>query len=892
VRKITEHAVSTAPHKVLRRVQSGFFEPQTAFAALKACVIANLVQRASARSPVRVWVPACGTGQDAYCIAMMLFERFCAGGLEPHFTIFATDEDQSLIDTARVGQYGDAEVANVSGERRLRFFKRHGTHSIRVRAALRERVLFAPHDLTLDPPMCRLDLVCCRNILDTLEPGAPSRVFELLHFSLNDGGHLLLGPRDSCMPAPDLFETLSSGANLYRRLGSGPRRLSGSLISLMARERGRRAEAAALEREATAAAHLRPDVARHARATGANPQVPREVLESLNEEMAAVNGELAVKLASVEAACTDMLHVMAAINICIVFLDPEMRVTRFTAPAAALFGLHESDIGCLCGPLVKGFDDELSIDARLVMESRLLAEKNVRSRSGRCYLRRIQPHRAGLERSSGVVVTYVDITNQLETDAQLRRFAAVLRDCEDAILVVDFQGWIKAWNRGAERLYGYTEAEALRLNMRDLAAGDHIAGSKEVMRRVALGEIVPSFDTQRRARDGRIIDVSATVSLLLDDAGNPESLATTERDITVRRRAEEATRKLNVRLEQRVAERATELQHSEDQIRAILDATADAVVTIDVAGRVATFNRAAERIFGYSAEEMIGESVAILLPIQERVGYYRNKAATRTCASLLIGRSHEVAARRKDGTVVPIQLSVNSVEGRNLFVGVARDMTERKALQKEIIDVAMLEQRRIGQELHDGTQQELTGLGLLAMSLAETLARNGADTASQVASRVARGIEQANQRVRSLARGMVPVPVDREGLMAALSELAHQTTEMHGVPCAFECPAAVEIDNDDEATHFYRIAQEAVSNAIRHAGPTAIWIRLEQVDKSVVLEVRDNGIGLRLPPIPGRGVGLRLMEHRCAMIGGTFLIEQHADGGTRVACSVLRSEAG
>src|SRR5215475_6667618 len=338
----------------------------------------------------------------------------------------------------------------------------------------------------------------------------------------------------------------------------------------------------------------------------------------------------------------------------------------------------------------------------------------------------------------------------------------------------------------------------------------------------------------------------ATVDLLFDTAGNPESLASTERDITARRRAEDETRMLNVKLEQRVAERATELQHSEEEIRAILDATADAVVTIDILGRIATFNRAAERLFGYSASEVIGEGVTMLIPAEDGVGYGYKAAATRYYVSRLTGRSHEMSGRRKDGTVFPILLSVNSVEGRDLFVAVARDMTEHKALQKEIIDVATLEQRRIGQELHDGTQQELTGLGLLALSLADSLSRvAGSAAASQVAARIARGIEQCNQRVRSLARGMVPVPIDREGLMTALAELARQTTEIHGLPCSFECPAPVEIDNDNEATHLYRIAQEALTNATRHAKASAIWIRLEQTDGRLVLEVRDNGIGLQ-----------------------------------------------
>src|SRR5580692_5933970 len=122
--------------------------------------------------------------------------------------------------------------------------------------------------------------------------------------------------------------------------------------------------------------------------------------------------------------------------------------------------------------------------------------------------------------------------------------------------------------------------------------------------------------------------------------------------------------------------------------------------------------------------------------------------------------------------------------------------------------------------------------------------------------------------------------------MTVLVELARQTTEIHGIPCGFECPAPVELDNDTESTHLYRIAQEAVSNATRHARASAIWIRLEQVDGRLILEVQDSGIGLQAGGNRGKGVGLRLMEHRCGMIGGSFAIEPRPDGGTCIVCSV------
>jgi PAS domain S-box-containing protein len=516
-----------------------------------------------------------------------------------------------------------------------------------------------------------------------------------------------------------------------------------------------------------------PAAAHHGRAA-TRTVVRNEEPETSNEELRALNGalkSLEARVAELDAANAELANFIAATNIAIVFMDAELRVRRFTAPAAALFGLVATDIGKSCDELPLGSESQFLTDAWLVMKTQTTVERSLRIQPDRFHLRQIQPYRAGAEQVVGVVVSFVDITSQIEADMQLRR--------------------LNAW------------------------------------------------------------------------------------------------------LERRVAERTTELQHSEGRIRAILDATADAVVTIDMLGRIATFNRAAERIFGYAAAEVIGEGVGLLIPPHGRMGRYGYKASLwKTYASRFIGRSHQISGRRKDGTVFPIQLSVNSVEGRGLFVGVARDMTEHKALQKEIVDVAMVEQRRIGQELHDGTQQELTGLGLLALSLSETLIRSGSTIPGQVAARVATGIEQANQRVRALARGMVPVPIGREGLMSSLAELARQTTEMHGLPCSFECRTAVEIDNDDEATHLYRIAQEGVNNATRHAKASAIWIRLEQMDGHLLLEVQDNGVGFQTPVAGGKGVGLRLMEHRCGMIGGAFTIELQADGGTCIACSVPRPDHG
>lgn len=214
------------------------------------------------------------------------------------------------------------------------------------------------------------------------------------------------------------------------------------------------------------------------------------------------------------------------------------------------------------------------------------------------------------------------------------------------------------------------------------------------------------------------------------------------------------------------------------------------------------------------------------------------------------------------------------------------DITLAKSLQAELTKIAALEQQRIGQELHDGLQQELTGLGLLAQNLSDILSRKDDPTARQLATRLAQGIAETHRHVRATARGLIPVPVDADSLTPALAELATSTQEQFGIRCTFEPLGSPRVTSAETATHLYRIAQEAVRNAIGHSEADHIRIRLGLRDGALILEIWDNGIGLPRQKPTHRGVGLRLMEHRCALIGGRFATHAPTAGGTLIACTL------
>ncbi len=237
--------------------------------------------------------------------------------------------------------------------------------------------------------------------------------------------------------------------------------------------------------------------------------------------------------------------------------------------------------------------------------------------------------------------------------------------------------------------------------------------------------------------------------------------------------------------------------------------------------------------------------------------------------------------------VVPYRLGERRVAGIVLtFV----DVTEQKALREEIVSIASLEQRRIGEELHDGTQQELTGLGLLAQSLAETLAAEGESRESALAAKLAAGIAEANRHVRDISRGLVPVTVAAGDLEAALAELGRRTLDRDRLSVALDYSAPVSIPSDLFATHLFRIAQEAVTNAVKHADARQIVIRLASEENEFRLEIADDGKGL--PEARGNsGAGLRIMEHRCALLGGALALRARPGGGTVVSCVLPRTAA-
>ena len=321
----------------------------------------------------------------------------------------------------------------------------------------------------------------------------------------------------------------------------------------------------------------------------------------------------------------------------------------------------------------------------------------------------------------------------------------------------------------------------------------------------------------------------------------------------------------------------------------ILSQVHDAVVTTDMDGIVRTWNDAAERIYGYTAREAIGRKVDFLQFPRDLV-----KREEKIMDPLRRRGSHEVLMRnrRKDGSEIFIELRLSTLQDESGvpigLIGCSNDVTERRRLQEELLKVTTSEQRRIGQELHDVTGQELTGLRYLSRSLVRMLEKDSAAGAELVI-KIEEGLGRVLGQVREMARGLVPVEVDAEGLMAALSTLARRTSAIDEMACTFVCDAPTPIGNNEKATQLFRIAQEAVTNAIKHGRAKTIRIELARQDDLLTLAILDDGVGLE-PASPSTGLGLRIMNFRAEMIGAELTLKPGRKGGTKITCSLPVSD--
>jgi len=923
---------------------TNFFRDRAAFDALAARVVPRLFEAWPGHDQVRVWVPGCATGEEAYSVAMLLAEHASAAPEPLGVQVFATDLDERAIAKAREGLYTDAEVADVSEERLKRFFHRE-PDGYRVDRGLRESVLFAHHNLITDPPFSHIDLIACRNLLIYLNRSVQSRVMETFHFALRPGGYLFLGASESPDGRNDLFMTIDKDAHLYesRTVTSRPTpHTSEPVLAHAHLFPPPRAEVRAPERFAPADVHQRlleqyaspslvatehhqvvhmsATVGRYLRVAAGEPSA--DLMQLIRPELRA-ELRLALHEAARQRTAVDIRPlsltlegVQRAVNISVKPMlhdgDPARGFFLVTFDESEPDKRPEPKVrlpAAADDPAVR-LEEELT---RIKDQLRVTVEQSeTQVEEAKASNEELQAMNEELRSSAEELETSKEelqsVNEELTTVNQelkitIEELAVANNDLQNlnnssdvGTIFLDREFRVKLSTPAARRIFNLLDADVGR-PLSDIT--NHIIYDRldEDVRQV-LNDL-RMIDREIETRDGgwhlmRLRPYRTTDNRI-------DGVVITFQDITERRNAERQVRQ------------------SEERLRLLIDSAIDyAIFTMTPDGTIDSWNSGAQRMFGYAADEIIGQSFDRLFTAQDRAGGVPSAELARVARDgrALDERQHV----RKNGTLFycsGVTTRLNPTGGLG-FAKIARDLTDQRdaadalkeahagiergveertrALQQQVVErttaqehasdlVRKLvtsqedERARIARDLHDQIGQQLTALRLTLERLADEGRSDGQLTRAVT---LAKNIDS---ELGFIAWELRPAVLDDLGLSAALPRFVKDWSEHYGVVAEYRGSgfSSGHLPREGEVA-FYRIAQEALNNVAKHAHASRVDVMLESRDGSIVLVVEDDGVGFDPSAVEGdgRGIGLVGMRERAALIGATLQIESAPGDGTSV----------
>jgi hypothetical protein len=461
-----------------------------------------------------------------------------------------------------------------------------------------------------------------------------------------------------------------------------------------------------------------------------------------------------------------------------------------------------------------------------------------------------------------------DITQRKQAEEALREAQrlqkAILDNLPDPVWLKDAKGRFLACNQALARVYRKPMEAIIGKTASDFAPHE-AAGFSRQDRQVIKSRQSIMVDVPVRDAQGQVRWFETIKSAVLNERGEVTAMVGASREVTERKRAEDALKMQSL----------------------ILQNMAEGALLIGPDQKILFANSALEAAFGYEPGELIGKSVAVLNAWPEAETARFNQQVVRAARRnrLWIG---EYQNRRKDGTLFTSEARISLLDlgGQVHYVTVQQDITDRKRLERQILEISDREQARIGQDIHDGLCQHLVSLAFDANSLQQRLTAQRRPEA-ETAQRLADLLDQTISESRQLSRGLFPVRLEKEGLAPALDELAKATRDRLKLRCRFEGKGPGALENSTIATHLYRIAQEALTNAVKHSRAQSVRISLRDNAGQLELRVEDDGAGFS----PGaqkqsKGLGLHIMEYRARMVGGSLHLKPGRRGGTVVSCCV------
>ena len=927
---------------------TNFFRDPQAFDVLSAKVLPHIVEDKGRNDQIRVWVPACATGEEAYSIAMLLAERADGAIEQAQIQVFATDLDEEAIAAAREAFYTNSDVADLSEERLQRFFVREAG-GYRVRRELRELVLFAPHNVIRDPPFSHLDLISCRNLLIYLNRTVQERVIETFHFALRPGGFLFLAPSETPESSHELFAVVDKAAHIYEtrtvanrpialtaelpvvpltpltRVGAG--RVASERISsgdLHQRLLERYAPPSLIATEDHHVVHLSERVGRFLQVAGGEPS--RDLIRMARPDLRAdlrtalhqaVLERRNVEARSVQAMLDDGPHL---VDICVypvlrdeepvrgyllVTFDAHEAVGDETATAKQLARPSE--------PLTQQLEEEMG---RLRQQLRVTVEQ---------YETQVEESKAANEELQAINEELRSSAEELETSKEeLQSVNEELTTVNEELKIKveelglannDFQNLINSSDIGTIfldrrlRVKLFTPAAAVVFNLLRADLGRPLADINTNLRYPELFDdlqrVVDELrivDRECDTREGRWLQVRLRPYRTTDD--RLDGVVITLQDISERRQAED------------------NLRRGEERLRLLVDGALDyAIFTMSGEGIIDSWNSGAQRMFQYSADEAIGQHLDTLFTAEDRVAGVpaRELAQAYGTGSASQERFHV----RKDGSRFYCSGTTLRLGESLGFATIARDLStqqqaadalrlvhanfdqrvrqrtgeleaEMKArsdahqhitvLLQRIVTAQEDERARIARDLHDHLGQQLTALRLSLQRHNERLESGDVDREQVVhALSIA---EKIDNDLDFLAWELRPAALDDHGLATALPIFVREWSQHYNIPVEYRGDKlGAGVLARDAETVFYRVAQEALNNVLKHAHASRVDVLIEPRDGFVRLVVEDNGVGFdpaERDLARDKGIGIVGMHERASLIGASLQIESQPGQGTAV----------
>ena len=924
---------------------TNFFRDPIAWTALEQRIIPRLFHNKSNVDQVRVWVPGCATGEEAYSIAMLLAEYTAISLDQPPVQVFATDLDERAIATARDGLYTEADVADVSEERLQRFFHR-GTDGYRIKRELREIVLFAHHNLLKDPPFSHLDLISCRNLLIYLNHSIQERVVETFHFALRPGGFLFLGTSESPDGANELFLRFDSAAHVYESR-TVPSRLAIPLADvpitvpkLPARTPEPRppekispadlhqrlleqyAPPSAIVTEDRSVVHLSDRVGRYMQVRGGEPS--RDLLTLVRPELRP-DLRTALHQAAKARATIEVRNVLVPLEDGNHRVNISVRpVLRDGDPARGFFLVVFAE----GAPLSDAAEPAVTLNSpaeplTVQLEEELARVRGQLSSTIEQYETQVEEAKAANEELQAMNEELRSAAEELETSKEeLQSVNEELTTVNQELKIKieelgltnnDFQNFITATDIGtifidrAMRVKFSTPRARSVFNLLDSDIGRPLTDITSRLHYDGIFRDVKAVldRLQTIEREVESVDRKWHLMRLLPyrTADNHiDGVVITFRDIADRRAAE------------------TRVRESEERLRLLIDSALDyAIFTLTETGIVDSWNPGAERMFGYSADEIIGKSGEVLFTPEDRAAgaFERELGEARKNGRAADERYH----MRKNGTRFFVSGVTRRLGTGGIgFAKIARDLTAQReaadalegahnelevrvqtrtaeleheirshATAKEavtnllhrIVNAQEDERRRIARDLHDHFGQQLTALRL---ALERHQAKGAIDGDGDVEEALAL-TRQIGKDVDFLAWELRPAALDELGLVAALPRFATEWSAHVGIPAEVHLRGfeGGQLTSSTELA-FYRIAQEALNNIAKHAHASRVDVLLSAINGEVVMVIEDDGVGFEVADAErdGRGLGLAGMQERAALAGARLHVESTTGKGTSV----------